>query len=154
MLAREKINANRERIRRHLFLQAGADSLKDIAFKISVNAALRERGDEARPMILADLKQMMEKHVWHDVVVSDLTRDQRDKVIRCSMFLKEKFTACGEYDKLKARLVACGDRRDKELYLSLSIFTDRVHHLDFGRGCHRRLRRQVGHCDGHRASVS
>ena len=113
LLTREKINASRAKIRRHLVLQAGTDSLKDFAFKISVNAALRERGDEARPVILAELKQMMEKHVWHGVLVSNLTRDERDKVIRCSMFLKEKFTASGEYDKLKARLVASGDQQDK-----------------------------------------
>ena len=45
MLTREKINANRAKIRRHLVLQAGTDILKDFAFKISDNAALRERGD-------------------------------------------------------------------------------------------------------------
>jgi hypothetical protein len=121
MLTREKINANRAKIRRHLVLQADTDSLKDFAFNISVNAALRERGNEARPVILAELKQMMEKHVWHGVIVSDLTRDDRNKVIRCSMFLKEKFTASGEYDKLKARLVAGGDQQDKELYEDLCL---------------------------------
>ena len=31
------------------------------------------------------------------------------------MFLKEKFTASGEYDKLKARLVAGGDQQDPDL---------------------------------------
>ncbi len=112
-MTREKIYVNREKIRRHLVLQAGADSLKDFAFKISVNAAVRECGDEARPVIFAELKQMMEKHVWHGVVVSDLTRNERDKVIRCFVFLKEKFTASGEYDKLKAKLVADGDQQDK-----------------------------------------
>ncbi len=53
--------------RRHLILQGDHDILKEHAFKISVNTALRERGDEARPVILAALKQMMEKHVWHGV---------------------------------------------------------------------------------------
>ena len=32
------------------------------------------------------------------------------------MFLKMKFTASGEYDKLKTRLVADEDQEDKELY--------------------------------------
>ncbi len=41
MLTREKINADRAKIRRHLDLQADNDSLKDSVFKISVNAALR-----------------------------------------------------------------------------------------------------------------
>jgi hypothetical protein len=63
MLTREKINGNRAKITRHIVLQAGTDSLKDCAFKISGNTALREQGDEAKPMILAELKQMMKKHV-------------------------------------------------------------------------------------------
>jgi hypothetical protein len=77
MQIREKISANRAKVRRHLALQTGTDSLKDFAFKISVNAALRERGDESRPAILVDLKQMMEKCVWHGVIFSYLTRDER-----------------------------------------------------------------------------
>ena len=47
----------------YLVLHAGTDSLKDFAFTISVNAALRERDDEARPVILAELKEIMKKHV-------------------------------------------------------------------------------------------
>ena len=121
LLTREKVNAVRAKTRRHLILRCDRDALKEYAFKISVNAALRDRGDEARPVILAELKQMMEKHVWHGVLVSDLTRDERDKVIRCSMFLKEKFTASGEYEKLKARLVAGGDQQDKGLYDDLCL---------------------------------
>ncbi len=95
LLTREKVYAARVMTRRHLVLQDHRDILKEHAFKISVNAALRDRGDEARPVILAELRQMMEKRVWHGVLVSDLTRDERDKVIRCSMFIKEKFTASG-----------------------------------------------------------
>ena len=121
MLTREKINATRAKVRHHIVLQAGNDGLKEFAFKISINAALRDRSDEARPVILAELKQMVDKHVWHGVEVSDLTRDEHDKIIRCSMFLKEKFTASGEYDKLKARPVAGGDQQDRGLYEDLCL---------------------------------
>ena len=61
----------------------------------------------------------MEKDVWHGMIVSNLYRDKRDDVIRCSMFLKQTFTASREYDKLKARLVVGGDQQDKELYEDL-----------------------------------
>jgi hypothetical protein len=87
MMTIEKINAYRATVRHHLVLQAGTDSLKDFAFKISANAALLERGNEAKPVILAELKQNMEKHAC--MTVSDLTRVEPDKVIGCSMFLKE-----------------------------------------------------------------
>jgi hypothetical protein len=45
-----------------------------------------------------------------------LTRDERDKIARRSILLKEKFIASCEYDKLKARLVAGGSQQDKGLY--------------------------------------
>jgi hypothetical protein len=64
---------------------------------------------------------MMEKYVWHGVIVSDLARNERDKVIRCSMFLKENFTDFGEYDKLKARLVVVGDQQNRKLYEDLCL---------------------------------
>jgi hypothetical protein len=36
------------------------------------------------------------------------------------MFVKDKFTASGEFEKFKARLVAGGDQQEKELYDNLS----------------------------------
>jgi Reverse transcriptase (RNA-dependent DNA polymerase) len=39
------------------------------------------------------------------------------------MFVKEKYLANGEYDKLKARLVAGGHMQDKSLYDDLSAPT-------------------------------
>jgi hypothetical protein len=39
------------------------------------------------------------------------------------MFLKEKYLASGEFKKLKARLVAGGDRQDKDMYCDPSAPT-------------------------------
>jgi hypothetical protein len=39
------------------------------------------------------------------------------------MFLKKKYLASGEFEKLKARLVAGGDQQDKDLYDELSAPT-------------------------------
>ncbi len=55
------------------------------------------------------------------MIVSYLTRDERDTVIHCFMFLKEKVTASSEYDKLNARLVADGDEQNKELYEDICL---------------------------------
>ena len=51
-----------------------------------------------------ELKQMIDKQVWIPVKDNYMTSDERGQVIRCSVFLKEKFHADGSFDKLKARL--------------------------------------------------
>lgn len=93
------------------------------AFTMSVRAALRERGEEATPVIVAELKQMLDKGVWHGVHTHQLTRSQRNSIIRSSMFLKDKFLASGAFEKFKARLVAGGNGQDRTLYDNLSSAT-------------------------------
>jgi hypothetical protein len=93
---------------------------KDFVFKISVRAALRDRETEARPVMMAELQQIVDKRVWHGVKTRNLTRQQRRAIIRSSMFLKDKYLASNVFDKLKARLVAGGDQQDKSLYETLS----------------------------------
>ncbi len=63
MLTREKINVTRAKIRPRLIIHVDHNNLKDFAFKVSVNTALRDRGDEVRPVIIAELKQRMDKQV-------------------------------------------------------------------------------------------
>ena len=107
----------------------GVDSLQSLqnyrsesssAFTISVTAALRDRRDEATPVIMAELKQMLDKHVFHGVHTNDLTKTQRSAIIRSSMFLKDKYLASGAFEKYKARLVAGGNQQDRGLYKDLS----------------------------------
>jgi hypothetical protein len=43
------------------------------------------------------------------------------------MFLKEKYLASGEFEKLKTRLVAGGDQQDKDMYDDLSAPTVSTH---------------------------
>ncbi len=61
LLTRQWTEASRVKIRRLLMLQPYCKGAQDYAFKISVNAALRERRDEARPLIMAELKQIIAK---------------------------------------------------------------------------------------------
>jgi Reverse transcriptase (RNA-dependent DNA polymerase) len=97
-----------------------ADKVDDSVFTISVTAALRDRRDEATPVIMAELKQMLDKHVWHGVHTRDLSKKQRSAIIRSSMFLKDKYLASGAFERFKARLVAGGNQQDKGLYEDLS----------------------------------
>ena len=87
---------------------------------ISVREALRTRGDEAKSVIVSELKQMLDKRVWAPVMGGKLSAMQRATTIRSSMFLKQKNNPDGSFHKLKARLVAGGDQQDRSLYEDLS----------------------------------
>lgn len=90
------------------------------AFTMSVRAAMRDRGKDAEPVIRAELQQMLDKGVWHGVNTNGWSKDQKQGIIRSSMFLKDKYFASGVFEKFKARLVAGGDQQDKTLYENLS----------------------------------
>ena len=87
----------------------------DYVLNTSVNEVLRTRGDAALSVIEKEMKQM--------IAVSDLSVEEKHRIIRSSMFLKEKFLASGEFEKLKARLVAGGNQQDRDLYGDLSAPT-------------------------------
>ena len=93
------------------------------ALQISVKEALRTRGVVGERVILKELQQMLTKGVWSPVDRRTLSADEKCRVIRSSMFIKEKFLPTGEFEKLKARLVAGGDQQDKNLYDDLSAPT-------------------------------
>ena len=46
----------------------------------------------------------------------NLTMKQRRGIIRSMIFLKEKYLPTGEFEKLKARLVALGNFQDRSLF--------------------------------------
>ena len=93
---------------------------KEYAMNITVKEALRIRGAEAERVILKELAQMRDKKVWTPIHLSVLTSTEKHGIIRSQMFLKEKYLPNGEFEKLKARLVAGGDQQDKDLYDDLS----------------------------------
>jgi hypothetical protein len=78
----------------------------ETAMNITVREAIRTRGQDAERVIMKELNQMLTKRVWTPVDGRKLTAEQRGQIIRSSMFLKEKYLASGEFEKLKARLVA------------------------------------------------
>eukprot|EP00597_Dinobryon_sp_UTEXLB2267_P014480 CAMPEP_0170111028 /NCGR_PEP_ID=MMETSP0020_2-20130122/8228_1 /TAXON_ID=98059 /ORGANISM="Dinobryon sp., Strain UTEXLB2267" /LENGTH=695 /DNA_ID=CAMNT_0010336473 /DNA_START=18 /DNA_END=2106 /DNA_ORIENTATION=+ len=94
------------------------------AFKMSVKAAMKDRPEEARPVIMAEIQQMVDKGVWHGVHMRDLTKQERKAIIR-SMFLKDKYFASGEFEKFKADW----SQQDKELYENLAAPTVATSHV-------------------------
>jgi hypothetical protein len=111
---------DREAAKRHYFLRKDFRD-KDFCFKITVKAAIRERGAEAKSAIVQELTKIMEKKVWHGIHVSSLSKEQRAKILNSHMFLKDKYTSLNIFDKFKARLVARGDMQDRTDYSDYDI---------------------------------
>jgi hypothetical protein len=95
----------------------------ETVMNITVREAIRTRGEDVERVIKKELNQMLTKRVLTAVDGKKLTAEQRSQIIRSSMFLKEKYLASGEFEKLKARLVAGGDQQDRDLYDDLSAPT-------------------------------
>ena len=119
LLVHQKNEEARRDVRKQLELRSPWRDT-EYAFKISVRMAMRDRPEEARPVIMAELQQMVDKRVWHAVHLRDLSHGDRKRIIRSSMFLKDKYLASGAFERFKARLVAGGDMQDKSLYENLS----------------------------------
>lgn len=89
-------------------------------YNITVRKALKEMPEAAESSIKSELSQLLRKEVMIPVKWRSLSAKQRKAAIRSFMFLKMKFQANGQFDKLKARLVANGAGQDKELYGDIS----------------------------------
>eukprot|EP01030_Chromulinospumella_sphaerica_P034339 gene34339-biopygen9391 len=87
---------------------------------ITVRYALETFPEAAPESMKKELQQMLDKGVFQAVRANELPLDQLKRRIPSSMFLKEKFDAQGQFEKLKSRLVAGGHRQDKELYGDIS----------------------------------
>jgi hypothetical protein len=80
----------------------------EIGLHIKVKKALSMYKRKALVELYRELMQMDKKRVFHPRDPKTLTRKQLKAVIRSSIFLKEKYLPSGEFEKLKARLVAGG----------------------------------------------
>ena len=88
----------------------------EFCFNISAKKSLLEYGERAKQVMMAELRQMIDREVFTPAKWEEMSADQRQGTIRSMIFLKEKFKADGEFDKLKARLVAGGHQQLREFY--------------------------------------
>ena len=114
---------------------------------ISLAKAMNMYGDAAGASIKKELQQMLDKGVFRAVHEADLTAEQRKGAIRSLMFLKEKYTASGNFEKLKSRLVADGSQQDRNVYGDSSSPTASVPALFTVFGIAADEGREVASCD-------
>ena len=83
---------------------------------MTVTDGIQKLGEIAVDSIKKELQQMCDKDVWEGVHLDSLSYDQKKRIITSSMFLKDKYTADGKFDKLKSRLVAGGHLQDRNIH--------------------------------------
>ena len=91
-------------------------SKHESAYILAVDRAISQFGPKAVDSLEKELSGLEQKSVFEQVMYNSLSPEQRKKVIRSKMFLKEKFLPDGTFDKLKSRLVAGGDMQHREDY--------------------------------------
>jgi hypothetical protein len=93
-------------------------------FHISMKKALSTWKSKALAELIKEMHQLaVVKRAFRPVRRTTLSPAHRKNIIRSSMFLKEKFQLDGQFEKLKARLVAGGDMQDRSLYGDVSLPT-------------------------------
>jgi len=94
------------------------DIVVHYAWRLSLTQALKQYGTAAQESVLKELSQMVDKKVW--VAVDRKTIADPWKILPSFIFLKAKFKADGQFDKLKARLVGGGHKQDRTVYETVS----------------------------------
>ena len=83
---------------------------------MSVREGIKKLGYEAVLSIVKELIQLVDMKTFEGVDINSLSEEQLKLIITSSTFLKDKYTAQGVFDKLKARLVAGGHLQDRTIY--------------------------------------
>ena len=86
------------------------------SFHMSLLKGLRKHKDAGFEAMLKELITIHETGTIAGVDYSTLTPAQKGRVIHSMLFFKEKYKPDGLFDKLKARLVAGGNRQDRSIY--------------------------------------
>ena len=83
---------------------------------MTVSEGIGKLGDIAVESIKKEMKQICQIEEWEGVLINSLNPLQKKSIITSSMFIKDKYTADGKFDKLKSRLVAGGHLQDRSIY--------------------------------------
>ena len=102
---------------RHQFNSARNAFLKrTFGLHMSVRQGIQKLGIEAIKSVVKEMMQHVDRRTFVGVNIDELSEEQLRLIITSSTFLKEKYTAQGLFDKLKARLVAGGHLQDRTVY--------------------------------------
>ena len=85
-------------------------------YHLTVTQAIKQRGYAAIQSAVKEIMQLDDMNTFEGRLYNDLNPEQQAHIITSSMFLKDKFSPQGEFEKFKARLVAGGHLQDRSVY--------------------------------------
>ena len=107
-------------IKNHTILISQINNNKNM----SIQEAIDKLGERAVTSIEKEMRMIkLEKNAIEGVKLKDLSYEQKRKIIPSKLFLKEKYTASGEFEKLKARMVAGGHKQERTVNEQISSAT-------------------------------
>jgi hypothetical protein len=121
------------------------DIQREYEFHMSVKQALRRMRESAMKAIVKELTALDHKGTFIPVSTNQVPRNT--KIIPSFMFLKEKYLPSGEFEKLKARLVAGGNLQERELYSDISSPTISTNSVFILAALAAKERRHIATCD-------
>ena len=96
------------------------------AKNMSFPVARRKYNSTADESGLKEIRQLVDKNIFLPAHWHELSKDMKSKLINCFTFFKEKYKSTGVLEKLKARMVAGGDRVDSTILGDISSPTARL----------------------------
>ena len=96
--------------------QPGRYNRREYGLHMTPAQAIEKLGKTAKLSMMREVEQLLKKGTWHGVLIRDLSPDEIKRIIPSKLFVKEKFTASGVFDKVKSRLVGGGHRQNRYLY--------------------------------------
>jgi hypothetical protein len=95
---------------RRLFLK------RQFGLNMTIKQGIKLLGYEAIKSVVKEMIQIVDRGTFNPINTDELSEDQLKMVITSKIFLKDKYTAQGVFDKIKARLVAGGHLQDRSIY--------------------------------------
>ena len=83
---------------------------------LTIRQAIKKLGYAAVLSVVKEIMQLNDIGTFAGVHVHELSHKDAMRIITSKTFLKDKYTADGVFEKLKARLVAGGHLQDREIY--------------------------------------
>ena len=82
-------------------------------FNMTINQGIEKHGDKAVNATLQECQQLVDTNSLDPTRLKDLTDEEKAAIIPCKFFLREKFFADGNFEKLKGRMVGGGHKQDR-----------------------------------------